>query len=272
MIYRSLNAKTWKTASLILICFCAFSKAIAQPRSTFQDTRNLLLKVDNVKNDSETLAVLFKIGDGRINDLLKALNDPNAEVSLRAQIVIRYLGNELGMAGLFDWYSSNSPFRVAGPVPLPLREWDYNVIAKQFLTGSDRDWIRAEPYVYALALDDSPAAKQVLRKLIMASTNLSEVAVARVAIEQVEENPPASLPRSEKKALAKLARDNAFFIPLSDRKHASEKLLSYNGAGDKALIELRVNRGVLSEEVYHVVLAKVANGWKFFSITQTSIS
>ena len=67
---------------------------------SYKHTREKLRKLVSVRLDSDKLASLFKIGDKRIVDLIQALDDADRNVSLSAQVVIRYLGNEQGMKSL----------------------------------------------------------------------------------------------------------------------------------------------------------------------------
>lgn len=257
-------------AIFILGCFCVLT-AFGQSQMTYQSTLRLLNEMRDVLINRDKLAKLFRVGDERISDLVKALDDPNPDISFRAQIVIRYLGNENGMKGLFEWYSKQGKFRVAGPVPIPLRERDYKVICTQYIDEPPENWVRSESYIYALALDSSPKAKEVLKKLIRIAGNLAEATVANRAIRQVQANQPAKILIGEQD-LAELVLSNAFFVSSNDRKYASARLLTLNGARDKALIEVHINRGALSEEWYHVVIKKCGQNWCFLSITLIAIS
>jgi hypothetical protein len=76
-----------------------------------------------------------------LTDLIWLLDDPDRDVSLRAQVIIRYLGNEAGMKALRAWYSKQREgYRVAGPVPQPLDDWDYNNIKLNLIGNSPRTW------------------------------------------------------------------------------------------------------------------------------------
>jgi hypothetical protein len=253
----------------LLCCFCGLT-AFGQSSTTYRDTLKLLSKMRSPNVDKEELAKLFKIGDERITDLVKALDDPQPDISRRAQIVIRYLGNTIGVMGLYEWYSRKDQFPVAGPIPIPLSEWDYKVISTSY-TGSKRDWTRAEPYIFALALDDSPRARNALEELIRGKGDLSEPTVINHAIKAVRTSQPAKT-LAGKKVLAELVLKNAFFVSPDDWKYASARLLALNGAKDKGLVEVYINRGVLSEEWYHVVVQKCEKGWRFFSVTPVAVS
>ena len=257
-------------AGFFLGCFFALT-IFGQSQKTYQNTLKLLSEMNDQISSSDKLAKLFRVGDERIADLLKALDDPNPDISRRAQIVIRYLGNNTGVKGLFEWYDKQKQFPVAGPIPLPLTEWDYKVIHAQYINEPPEKWERSESYIYALALDGSPKAKEALEKMIKIAGNLDEATVANRAVKRVQASRPARILTS-KQDLAELARDNAFFVSPDDRKYTSARLLALNGAKDKALVEVYINRGVLSEEWYHVVIQNGEQGWQFFSITQVAVS
>jgi hypothetical protein len=129
----------------------------------------------------------------------------------------------------------------------------------------------SERYIYALALEDSPRAKEVLNKVIGSATNLGEGSIVGRAIELVQANQPSKL-FTGTKDLAELVLQNAFFIAPSDMKHTSAKVLALNATNDKALVEVYINRGTLAEEWYHAIIMKSGQQWKFFSITQVSMS
>jgi hypothetical protein len=229
---------------------------------TDQETRELLASLDSVKNNREVLATLFKTGDARIDDLIKALDDPNPKVSLRAQRVIRYLGNPAGMKALEHWYSEKTETLLSGPIPIPLTQRDYQIIETQ---SADENF----QYVYALALDGSERAQQLLE--VMTKTELPDGSSTKAALNRIKRSQPANL-MTERVGLAGLVLRNAFFVAPISRPHATAKLLALNQAKNKALIEVYVNPAPLAEEVYHVVIIKRDRGWQFFSITQIAVS
>jgi hypothetical protein len=279
----SLESRRTKLACGVLILFTAAASLFLpllgrpaaaqreQPSARFEDTRKLLLALEDVKSDRETLALLFRTGDERIEDLIKALNDSDRRVSLRAQIVIRYLGNEAGMKALVEWYSKRARIDTSGPVPLPLRKWDYTYIETNYLHTPPSWDMLSERYVYALALDDSPKAKELLSEVIKRTGNLDDGSTVVRGIKLIQADQPAKLIMGDKD-LGKLVLKNAFFVSPIDRKYTSAGLLGLNGAMDKALVGVYINRGPLAEEWYHVVIRKCDQGWKFFSITQIAVS
>jgi hypothetical protein len=262
-----------RTIAILLLGLMLVTTAVASrcAATSHGDIRKLLTSLQNVKDDREALAALFKTGDARIAELIEALHDPDLNVRLRAQIVIRYLGNETGMKALEDWYSKQAEVVTSGPIPLPLKERDYEFIKDQYLNKPAAAWAGADQYIYALALDGSPKAKALLHELMKSAGTIDDFTVGGRAIRLTNAG-DAERVLIGQRDLAKLVSENAFFIAANDRPFTSAKLLSLNGAKDKALIELYINRGRLAEEWYHIVLSKHGQGWKFFSIRQVAVS
>lgn len=232
-----------------------------------EDVRRLLMESHVIED--EALALLFRVGDERIQDLIRALNDNSEIVRRNAQTIIRYLGNEVGMKALIESYAKSPAYTLAGPVPLPLRDWDYEYIEKYYLSSSKGWDSRASSYIYALALDGSPEAETLLQELrtkAEAGTITYHYALARVK----------AFPRkqifSKETYLEKIVADNAFFVSTDSREYLSVKLLGFNQVKDKSLLKVYVGGPPLAAEQYHVVLQKKREGWQYFSITLISVS
>lgn len=238
-----------------------------------QDLRGLLLKLNDLKADDGILAALFEAGDVQTAALLQLLNDKNKEVSLRAQIIIRYLGNDLAIKQLHQWLDRQQQIAVAGPVPVPLRERDYRVIRLNYLRKSPNEWRNAEPYVLALAIDGSAKAEKTLSTLAKLAGNNSESYTGRALM--LVRNPSSRIQEVRFDGSQNLAHsilNNAFFILPEDRNHTSAKLIGFNQKHDKAIVEISINRGALSEEWYHVVVRISERSWRYLSITQVAVS
>jgi len=256
------------TTALILSVFIAPLSSASQSGAAYEDLRRLLLEQPIVQD--ETLTALFSIGDARIQDLIRALDDPNIVVRRNAQIVIRYLGNDTGMKTLIEC-CQNSPIHwLAVPVPLPLRDWDYEYIRKRYLQKSAGWDQRADSYIYALALDGGPKATALLSEW----TEQMEKGVIPhyyYALYEVKAIQSKELLAKETD-LAKLVVDNAFFISSEDREHALARLMGFNHAKDKALIKVNVRSVRLGNKRYHIVLERRREGWSFFSVTLVAVS
>jgi hypothetical protein len=252
--------------------FCLSSiVSFGQTPKAYENTRKLLSEMKGQIINSDKLVNLFQVGDKRIVELVKLLDDTDAEISLRSQIVLRYLGNEEGTKELFEWYNKQKQFPVKGPIPLPLREWDFKVICAQYINEPRKSWVRTEPYIYALALDDAAKSATVLKELIKSAGDLDDQSVVSHAIRSVQSNRFVKS-FSAGKNISKIVLSNAFFVSSEDKKYASARLLGQNYAKDKVLVEVLINRGYLSEEYYHVVIKKEGDNWRFFSITQVAVS
>lgn len=232
--------------------------------TTYRDTRKLLIALRNVRDDRKVLAALFKTGDTHIDYLIKALHDPDRNISLRAQIVIRYLGNQTGMKALEEWYSKQLEIVRSGPIPIPLSERDYKWISDQSIND-------VGDYIYALALDGSPRARAVLNEMTKKKAGVDDGMFAVQALKRVNVSQPEKLLIGGND-LAKLVLKNAFFIDSISRPYTSARLVGLNGRKDKAIVEVYVKPGPLAEEWYHVVISKHGRDWKFFSITQIAVS
>lgn len=243
------------------------------PPEKTSDLRKLLMEMSDVRVDSDRLVKLLRVGDRRIAELIRLLDDPDRKVSLRAQVVIRYLGNEQGMKALREWYGrQQGEYGIAGPIPVPLDEWDYNAIKTDMLARPPQTWRElGVQYIYALALDTSPKAKTMLAEVIDKAVGLSESDFTGYAVKRIQTGKPTNLTKG-REDLAGLALNNSFFIAPEDRKYTSARVLGFNEAKDKALIEVYVNRGVLAEEWFHVVLRRGEKGWQFSSITPVGVS
>jgi hypothetical protein len=226
--------------------------------------RALLGQSGRLSDDS--LSALFKVGDDRIEDLLRALNDEDEAVRRNAQVVIRYLGNEVGMSRLIDQYARSSTHSLAGPVPLPLRDWDYRYIRENYIKGSNGWDSRATSYIYALALDGSRSATALLNEL----SSGPHKNFRHFALDRLRRN-AGNVAKPMNGKMPDVILDNAFFLDPEDRDHASARVLSYNNAKTKCLIVVW-GGGIPSAETYHVVVQKYGEGWGFFSVTQVTVS
>jgi hypothetical protein len=246
---------------LIFATLFISTQSEVKPSKTYAQTRKLLAGMDTINKGEEgnKLAKLFQIGDERIEDLITALGDKDEAISLHAQLVIRYLGNQQGMNALHESYRRGKEGRMTGPVPLPLTQWDFDFINKNNFGGASSFGISM--YIDALTLDGSAEAAVTLDRLAERYGNLPEFSFNEIRI----------APGSEQE-LAQAVLQNAPFNKPEDKKYTTVRLLAYNGAKDKALIEIYVNRGVLMETWHHVVIRKSEQGWRFYSIKMVALS
>jgi len=226
----------------------------------------------DVEHDAH-LARLFQIGDRCIDDLVAGLYGRSLDVSVAAQEVIRYLGNRRGMKALDAWNSKNKQsYPVWGPVPVPIMDFDYEMIEANLLGDDARDlgFLNAR-YIYALALDDSPKAKRFFSRVAEKVASFRGRSVSKETVELLSSK-DVSKPFKGEGGLEKVVLANSIFLSDEEKMVTTVKLLSFNAAKDKALAELRVSKGVLSEKRYHVVVGRSRRGWHFFSINLVSVS
>lgn len=243
-------------------------KGVNGRESAHQDSvRQLLLEMRLGHRSTRPLAALFQIGDEKIEELIKALDDPEPLVRLNAQIVIRYLANDAGLEALSEGYANKKALIVTAPFPVPLKDWDYNFISSQYLNQKPALEPMMESYLFALALDGSSRAGMKLREVI---ENAKKHGVG-LREDRYLQTAGIGVIRSDEQ-LATSVLGKASFININERKHATAKVIAYNGARNRAIVEIHVNKGPLAEVWYHIVLGKSEQVWKFLSITQVAVS
>jgi hypothetical protein len=177
------------------------------------------------------------------------------------------------MERLQEWYGKQpKEYRVAGPIPLPLMAWDYEFIERNLIGTAPSEWReRGVQYLYALAMDESKRSQLTLNLVLNKATAANENTFVYQATRRIRTGKAAES-FGPARDLARLVRENAFFMSDQDRRLSAATLLALNSKRDKALIEVEIDRGDLAEEWYHVVIRKTKHAWKFFSITQVAIS
>lgn len=255
-------------ACLAVLCPVAHVDASAQT-----SIRELLVQYGNNRSETKALGILFNRADASVPELVHLLDDNDEEVSLAAQRVIRYSGNLESVAGLYAWYARRTRevgvISITGPIVLPLRDADYTYIGKYLLMDEDGIFT-AEEYLYALALDDSPSAKQMLAR-VKQGASFRDSSFASHALRAIKTRKPGQVCRRAEDIPRWLPRE-AFFLSDQDRRYTTARILGYNGEGNKVLVEVYIGRGPLAEEWYNVVLRKGARGWRFVTIHQTGLS
>lgn len=244
------------TALLMSLTSCAQTH-VAQKQGRSAKYANQEVKVwtrDLGRNfSSPALGPLFEVGDERIEELIAMLRDPDEEVRLGAQRMIRYLGNEKGMAALAQQWRASLPRVFTGAVPLPIGEIDYEIV--------DLD----PRFLFALELDGSQRAKEKLTELEVEPKLRNAGWLIQAKCDK---------PRADQACLAKLVKENASWAsPSNDDVHV--KVLGYSSSGEKVLAELVV--GQFFTEGFYVVLERRPYGdgrmfWRFYSITPAWVS
>jgi hypothetical protein len=262
---------------LALVAACALGLASAHLVIGSPDRRDARALVRHLAvniHDDQAWARLYRVGDAAIDDLIQALEDPDTRVSATAQRMIRYLGNPAGMRALVERYARTEPDIISGPVPIPLNEWDYDLL-EQALAENDRTgqvaWGRE--YVYALALDGSPRAQATLDRAVEQVRRLMKESLrgdehTRSYVRSVLENLDSGAVTAvfgEDGDLADAVKKRGFLFAERGERCTSARVVGYNGAEDKALMEVCVGRGRQAETCYRVVVGRQGGGWRLFS-------
>lgn len=71
---------------------------------SYDETRGLLLAMRR-SAESQSFKKLFEESDERMSDLKQALYDPDKQINLNAQSILKYLADTEGLAAVEDWYS-----------------------------------------------------------------------------------------------------------------------------------------------------------------------
>lgn len=240
-----------------------------QYQNTYEETKKLLSR-PIISN--ENFIKLFKIGDERVDDLIAALNDNDKNVRYNAQKIIRYIGNPKATEALYRWLSKNAlkgkeEFPTS-PIPIPIDDWEYRFEEKSYMYPSRSNLKNS----YALFLDNSDKAQAALDKFI-AKENANPYGLGEgKKFERLRE---LQLERKfqENGDLAKAVLQTPFFQARTDdlnQKTNLEKLKSelttYNTNKTRALINIQNEDGTLE-----VVVEKVGDAWKFYSIIRVSV-
>lgn len=253
----------------LLSAVCLGASVLAQTLPARPGIHGLLSQLEIEDDRNGNLAALFRSGDEKIVELIRALDDPDPNVRSNAQVVIRYLGNKAGMDALISHYAQTGRTTIVGPVPLPLTDWDYDFIGSTYVNRPENFGQLSTQYLYALALDGSPRAKALLPQMVETAQSAKTDPFTLETVNALGMD--ANFTSSVENLAAAVLRSAKFLRPV-DKEHATAKLIAFNRAQDKALLEIYVNHGVLAEATYHVVVRKSRHGWSLFSISLIAVS
>ncbi len=263
------NLKT-KTMLIIFFIFLIASLAQSQPSKCVCNEleSQLLIMSKRAGGENKAISKLFQNGDECIDYLISTLNGSEFQISIAAQESIRYLGNEKGLKALDAWNTNNKKYYpVWGPVPVPIMEFDYDMIDLYLLGENNQNLgLILSPYIYALAIDKESTKSKILFQKVMKKLELFETGSATKLIANRLKNKYPLKSFSSTKSIENTVLKNSFFVSEEDMEFTTAVLLSFNGKKDKALVEINISRGILAEEWYHVVVKKVGNDWELFSI------
>ena len=252
----SVNGKP-RNLMLVVVLLVACTPFLSAQSRTSARTRKLLNLIEI--SHGKGWGPAFRYGDQHIGELIIALRDPDPEVRRKAQRVIRYLGDPDGMQALFSSYESahekGQTTMFMGPIPVPLSEWDFANLEKGVLCDQCKLQGPFVDYFYALALDRSPRAREMLVRIM---------SKAPYPLLYGEQPYTGTLPG---KNLSREILDHAFYLDSQERKVTSVQKLAATQDGKKSIYEVYVNHGVLAEKWFHVVLVKQTTGWRVLSIS-----
>jgi hypothetical protein len=213
-------------------------------------------------SDTRGLAYLFRNGDKYVKELGALLHDEDPSVRANAQRVIRYLASPPGMSAIFSAYSKRNEINIVGPIPSPLSEWDYDYIETTFVDKPGSFGELSRRYMYALFLDPSPRARELLNRMVETA---KRGGTDSFDIRAVTGKKPVEVWFRDDDAagLVSAVLRNSFFLPDGSKRTAKAKLISFDATNSKALIEVDVSSGDFVGEVYHVVVLRKPAGWTF---------
>lgn len=251
--------------SLILLVglqiFAQISGTPAQVSGSRRRMRDDLREL-GAKPSAELLSCLFSHGDMEIEAIVEGLSDSDPDVQVGSQMIIRYLGNPTGLSQLLNFYAKakQNTVVVIEPVAAPLAEWDFQYLAGALVKGRHFGSERLG-YSVALEVDGSERAQKLLQRINEFGSTSSQPFLSECG--------KSNLSRSFEVggSLEKSVLDQACFLKLTDRDHASTKLLAYNSLRDKALVEIRDGQRSI-----HIVVSRRGDTWTFFSVTLFRIS
>src|SRR5579871_358009 len=205
---------------------------------------------------------IFATGSSSTGKLLDALNDSDQAINLNAQLMLRLIGDVQGVKGLHEWYERpRSVLRtVNGPFPVPLRDWDYKQI-DAILSRPSTEWKEdAINYLYALAIDSSPQAREMLTKMLNSIANDRNSVAFQAA---------ANLRRSLSKAsactsgnLKSFLRVNSFFLTQEESKAASINIIAFANDRHLVLAEFSQTFG----NTFIVVMKRTGQCWRYQAV------
>lgn len=109
------------TTAVSLLCILLWTP-FATPAFALEPpgkTRALLQRLDSLAENSSVLVTFLRKRDQHLQNLISALDDPDSDLSLRAQIVLRYLGHPAGLAAIDRWTRRQSGTHAVAPAPMP---------------------------------------------------------------------------------------------------------------------------------------------------------
>ena len=277
--WRENTTKVSRRGDLFTMRYVLFAAILTLAHSTVQahktapcaEVQPLLTTLSKENHNQTALSRLFEIGDDCIGEIISTLNNSkDFRLTIAAQETIRYLGNPGALTALDAWNKKNTKsYPVFGPVPVPIMEFDYEMIELNLLEPNQRDLgLIVSPHLYALAIDkQSSRSNDLLQKVLKKLETVDELSVTKTMVDRLKGSYPLKPFNDSNNDVAATVLENAFFLSREDKQFTTSRLLSLNGSGNKALVEIKLSRGLLAERWYHVVVKRQGKQWGFFSIT-----
>jgi hypothetical protein len=219
--------------------------------------------------ESEGMKKIFSLGSAAVPFLVEALDDPEAEVSDKAQRMLRLIGDEASLGKLHAWYQKpKAETRVIGsPVPVPIQEWDHKQI-ERILEEAPQALVKSwEHYLLALAIDGSPRAEAALKRAFDAfGDRAHSITVVPPLMDYIaggREQAKACAPGKPEGFL----RGNSFFLSPEDQSDTTIQLLAY--AEQKKLALLATSQ--IFGGGFLVVVRHTGTCWRFQSIEHYAV-
>lgn len=265
------TGRTTLFVSLIILGFLTSPAVAGRPRNAVD------LQTVGCDLSDETIAELFRSAGKRVDELLSALESDKPCVSWAAARALSYTLPLQAAGALERWRSRQEQAVLHMPVSIPLGPRDFQRLEqalREYGSGGELAQIPRSnlisAYVFALALDGSPEALQLLERLRKnaATVRSIETDVVGRDVELALQARPRRLMRG--KNLEVMLRRNLFFS--KDGVVDSLRLLAINERAGRALLSVQTSCGALCSGGYHVVVERTGERWRYALIVLTSLS
>jgi hypothetical protein len=236
--------------------------------------------------DGDRLSLLFARGETLIPDIVAACHDGDEDLVPKAYLLLRLLGSEKTTECASHVHQEDPPIMLG--TSDVLTESAYSKLERIFAPQpceSSRNCIEddlplvEESIVYALILDGSPRAKNILNRMSkLAAASHSEDMLGFDVASHAETLTPEARSLAHNLSLdggtfEQSFRRSLFFLKRSVRDTAEIKLLARNPSDDRMLVTVSYMGGRLSGSGYYIVLSKNAIGtWDYALIMRAWIS
>ena len=280
------------TAWLLFFVVGAYAQSRSDPKSkqspTYPETVAKLKDWSRhccVEDDDQRFAWLFAEGDLKRNDLLEACGEPDPDVHGRALQLLQVLGDpqiEACAARMRRSDGENRPLLLGRASALTENDFTH---FESVLGSRSCEMAKAcseeqlpeisDSFVYSLILDGSDRAQVLIRRVYALRSLGAEVRFAPETESEAISLIPIARKAGEELGIV-LTRDSmcatAFYISPKYRTDALVTFLARSPDGNRMLIRVSYNCGLLCGKGYEVVLQRSGSGWKYAFIAMEWIS